>query len=145
MGRAKQIPDFINSVRFFTHVNKDGINGCWNWTGSRDLKGYGKFTYCNGGTKKMLYAHRVSFFIHNGPLDLDKLIDHMCMNRACVNPAHLREVDERTSALENSNSFGAKNIRKTHCPKGHTYSKWDKRGHRKCTECYKKMKIEDFI
>lgn len=74
----------IRNQRFWAKVTKGNDTDCWEWSGYRNDRGYGKY----GGE----YAHRISYAIHNGPLELGKHIDHMCGNRACVNPSHLDQV-----------------------------------------------------
>lgn len=97
---------------FWLRVHK--APGCWEWIGTRDAAGYGVFT----ASGKKIKAHRAPT-IWNGTSPTTLCVDHICRNRACVNPAHLRLVDLRTNALENSEGNAAKNMRKTLCQNGH--------------------------
>lgn len=71
---------------FWRHVDKSGE--CWVWTGSRTAGGYGNLRWGAGND----YAHRVSYREHKGSIPRGLQIDHLCRNRACVNPAHLEAV-----------------------------------------------------
>lgn len=51
-----------------------------------------------------------------GPIPDGLDLDHLCRNRACVNPAHLEPVT-RQQNIQRSPLVGAK----THCAKGHAY------------------------
>lgn len=60
--------------------------GCWEWIGTRKDNGYGTF----GLKKQQFYAHRVAYEAAKGAIPVGMQIDHICMNRPCVNPEHLR-------------------------------------------------------
>ncbi len=84
--------------RFWAKVDRSG--DCWEWTASK-IKGHGHLGAANGGTA---YAHRVSYELLVGPIPAGMEIDHMCHNRGCVNPEHLRVV---TPKQNNENREGA--------------------------------------
>ncbi len=56
-------------ANFWKHVDKSGE--CWNWTGCKQLQGYGCFRV----GARIEYAHRVSFALANGPLSTCALSD----------------------------------------------------------------------
>lgn len=72
--------------RFFSkiEINK---SGCWSWRSCLNGSGYGAFTSEIGSL-----AHRFSYFIHNGSLINGMVIDHICENKSCVNPKHLKQI-----------------------------------------------------
>lgn len=92
-------------------------DGCWIWPGHVDSDGYGRFRF----GRRNWAAHRVSYEVHVGPISEGLVIDHICRVRRCIKPAHLRAVDRKTNALENSTSVSALAAQKTHCPRGHPY------------------------
>lgn len=92
--------------RFWPKVDRSG--DCWLWTAAMagDGNAYGVFRM--GG--RNVLAHRVSYAWAHGDIPDGYEVDHMCFNKACVNPAHLRLLNHiengqnRTSANSNSKS-----------------------------------------
>lgn len=106
--------DEITAARFWSKVDKRGPDECWPWTGAL-YEGYGRFA-AKGVSKK---AHRWSAIIAGQAVADSNPVDHMCRNRACVNPAHLRPVSWRENAIENSVAVTAINASKSFCSRGH--------------------------
>ena len=127
--------------RFSDKFYPDPASDCWLWTGATKPGGYGNFW----DGEKVTGAHQFSYRVFNGAIPKGLQIDHLCHVRCCVNPDHLEAVTPRVNALR-SNSFAAKNARKTHCPNGHELSEencvghWLRKGQRLCRICYNARK-----
>ena len=85
-------------------AERDG--DCLIWLGALDSSGYGHITI-NG---KKQPAHRYSWEKKNGPIPEGMFIDHICHNRACVEPDHLRQA---TSGQNSANRKGPAVVSRT--------------------------------
>ena len=103
--------------RFESKIQRER-NGCLTWTAGKFKQGYGSF-WLNPGYRK---AHRVAYEHVHGPIPDGLKIDHICRNRACVRPDHLRAVTQRENVMApGSESLTKKHSLKTKCPRGHAY------------------------
>lgn len=71
----------------------DPTTGCWNWTGHVDKYGYGRAW--DPIRQRMQVAHRLTYMLEVGEIPSGLVIDHLCRNRRCVNPAHLEAVSNQ--------------------------------------------------
>lgn len=121
--------------RFWKFVDRREDDECWPWLGNPSSRGYGRMQTPLGSSTP---SHRVSLLISGREIPDGYVVDHICRNRLCVNPHHLRAVTPAINTLENSISPTAINARKTHCIRGHELSggnvRFDKRG-RVCRTC----------
>ena len=110
-------------IRFSSYINKPPRSRlCWEWTGANS-RGYGYIVI----RKKTWRAHRVAYVVEFGSIPTGLVIDHICRNKACVNPDHLEAVTQETNV-----NRGLRTARPTHCKRGHEFTKEN------TVYCYKK-------
>lgn len=123
-------------------------NGCWHWHGPLNPDGYGMW---RGAMYRGQLAHRAVYGKLVGPVIAGLELDHLCHNvdldcvggaicahRRCVNPEHLEPVTHAVNSVRGQ-GFAAKNLRKTHCKRGHEFTEANTRslrgGNRRCRQC----------
>ena len=105
----KLLADTSDSERFWSAVDKG--SDCWLWLRSTSGGGYGLFTPSKKGFVK---AHRFAYEDVVGPIPEGLHLDHVCRNRLCVNPAHLKPVTQQenneNTAIRGDNTSGFKGV-----------------------------------
>ena len=100
-----------------THVDVDD-NGCWNYLGAKNHKGYGRtrFSPVRGGASHNISVHRISLLASLGK-EFDEYKTfceqacHTCDNPSCTNPAHMyagTQVDNTRDMVARGNQRGEK-------------------------------------
>ena len=126
---SKEDIDPKRAASFWSKVQVWDPHDCWPWLQSCGSHGYGQ-TWTG---KTVTLAHRMAWVLAVGTIPAGLTIDHMCRNRTCQNPRHLRLM----SNVENASANGAS--LRTHCPQRHEYDEAntyvDTKGHRRCRQC----------
>ena len=122
-------------LRFRSRVQETAT--CWHWLGYFS-NGYGKITI----RKKKMYAHRIAWQLAFGAIPTNRVINHLCENRRCVNPAHLELTTTQGNLL-----YAYRN--NTPCPKGHAYDpdnrvKGEWRGRGSCKQCLRERNLKRY-
>lgn len=125
--------------RFWAKVMTGTAEDCWEWQGPRNPAGYGIFfTYPAPAVQVNRPAHRYAYEDTVGSIADGLVIDHLCRNPSCVNPAHLEPVTQQMNVLRGPTNLATLNASKTHCPQGHAYDEVNTliyKGSRVCRAC----------
>ena len=91
------------------------VGECLEWTGARNQKGYARMQVDG----RLESVHRYVWEREHGPIPKGREVDHVCLNRACINIQHLRlatrsaNTMHRSGAQPNSIS-GVRNVHSRH-------------------------------
>lgn len=83
--------DPIMLARFWAKVDVRGANQCWPWRG-KTVKGYGRFD--------AVRAHRFAYEAVVAPVSDGLLVRHLCRNKLCCNPRHLKPGTDLENAAD---------------------------------------------
>jgi hypothetical protein len=113
-------------------------NGCWLWTGTIDTRGYGTISYIHAG-RRTWNVYRLAYELLRGPIPEGLELDHLCRNRACLNPEHLEPVTHEENMRRSAPA------QRTHCKRGHEYTpentEYGAKGWRNCRTCRREILI----
>lgn len=113
--RTTDLPDALRAkIRDTGH--------CWAWTASLTTRGYGQVWDAEARAPRP--AHRVVYELLRGAIPGGLQLDHVCRNRACVNPAHLEAVTGRLNTQRGA-------LSRPVCQRGHP-----KDGLGRCKTCH---------
>ena len=106
---------------------------CWISTYSVGSHGYAQIGWHESGKTYMVLAHRASWEQVNGHVPIGMTLDHLCKQRRCVNPAHLRVLPN----YENARRTFGRDWPLGQCVNGHPNSETYQRpsGTRICRPC----------
>lgn len=129
-------------MRFMSKISINAETGCWEWQAAISPTGYAMF-FADG---KNVKGHRWAYEYFIGPMDKDKVSDHLCRTRHCVNPSHIEPV----TIVENLQRSPIWNGNKEYCKHGHEFDEkntyWCKQTNgntkRACRECLKRRTAE---
>lgn len=106
------------AARFWAKVDRSGGDlSCWLWRGSLSNAGHGQFRVDG----KTVPAHRVAVLLSGRELPTGLVVDHLCRERRCVNPAHLEVVTFRENVLRGHGPT-AVHAQQGSCLRGHPYT-----------------------
>lgn len=127
----------------------DAETGCYTWT-SYGANGYGQITVPKSiaGKKSRRGAHRITYELVVGPVPDGLQLDHLCRNRACINPDHLEPVSLAEN-LHRGEGDSHRVARTGVCLRGHALTSENtmtnrRTGKRRCRCCFNRWHRERY-
>ena len=104
--------------RVLFNTELDPLSGCLVSTYSTGSHGYAQVGWHEAGARTVTLAHRVVASAILGAIPEGTTVDHLCKNRRCVNPGHLRVI----SNFENARRTNGRDWDLGTCANGHSNS-----------------------
>lgn len=136
LGLSEEVQASLRD-RLIARSTRDSTSGCLVWGGATTW-GYGVICTKSQGRAWTFRAHRVAYEAAKGSIPTGLDLDHLCRNRACIEPDHLEPVTRRVNSLRGqAPTIVASNAGV--CMQGHAVSgsniKFDGKGRKHCREC----------
>lgn len=110
----------------------DCTGDCWSWRAAHFKKtGYAMFSVRGqDGIWRPTVAHRVAYELYRAEIPAGLDLDHLCLNRGCVNPWHLEPVTRAVNLARSRRSGGSAGRKpgsvnvtvRDRCEAGHEYT-----------------------
>lgn len=105
--------------KIFKKIYINPKSDCWEWLGYKNTAGYGRYHVAH----KPAYTHRMMYAWIYGPIPTGRgrnvpVVDHICKNKSCCNPAHLQLIPNIKN-IESGNGLSVIESKQTHCIRGH--------------------------
>ena len=110
---SRRIPARV-AERAFERVRMNE-NGCRISEYSVGSHGYAQIGWQEKGTRQTVLAHRAAWVHVNGQMPLGMTLDHVCKERRCVNPEHMRMLPN----YENARRINRRDWPMRQCTNGH--------------------------
>lgn len=103
-NKSQLQPPDIDKEHFWSTINVGKPDECWpakrinKKHGTGEYDPWNKWSWSSCGTKKVKkqgkrkyhYSHRIAYWLHCGVWPAGAVVRHMCNNRSCCNPKHLK-------------------------------------------------------
>lgn len=136
MGRSRHVEARDRVLSRVEILDLGHCTPCWISNRAAQPNGYTKI----GVLGRTWLTHRFAYEAFVGPIPDGMQLDHLCRQRACVNPEHLEPVTCRENLLRGE-TVTAREAQQTHCHLGHeftpenTYVRADRPTSRGCRVC----------
>ena len=121
--------------KLYSKINIIEDTKCWEFNGNPDKDGYGFIAF----NYNVYRIHRFSYLLFQGQIPDNYVIDHICGNRLCCNPEHLRAITQQENTKIGKTGLNNHQSLKEYCPKGHKYTPentyLNPKGSRECMIC----------
>ncbi len=120
-------------ARLMAKIGPTTERGCWPWLAATKPDGRPEATY----NHRVWNVARLMYELIVGPVPTGLVLDHLCRNLWCVNPAHLDPVTQATNIRRGD--AGKNGWAKTRCIRGHAFDDDNTirhpNGRRNCRTC----------
>lgn len=131
--RTEGTPEEVDALALRVWAKID-VGDCWLWTAGARVGVYGGIKFKG----KMRAAHRMVWCLLVGPIPDGLELDHLCVQKLCVNPDHIEPVTPAVN-VQRAGAHPSRWMKKrTECRWGHPYTPentYRQNGRRSCIKC----------